>query len=219
MEPERVSKRGVLLVAVADTVENLQPAIRRCFSHEISMGSLSEAQRFKILFQTLKCVTTANDEVLKVILIHAILSNFLYSSLIAKFYLQEFLKYIAGQTSGFMPRDISALVADASASFIHRILNDVGVDKKYNVGNTKGFPVSKDEGGSGSYSPERLSREDFSKALERSKKRNASALGTPKVSRHYKACFLLFCLTSMNMISHLLLANEWGHQFFAGPFV
>lgn len=149
------------MVASGDTVENLQPAIRRCFSHEIRMDSLSEEQRFAMLFQELKGVitTTINDPY------------------------KEFLKDIAGQTSGFMPRDLSALVADASANFIHRTLKygDVDGGRSYNDGHVKGFPFAKDEGTSSKSSPEHLSNEDFSRALERSKKRNASALGTPKV--------------------------------------
>ncbi|KAL0909433.1 hypothetical protein M5K25_020303 [Dendrobium thyrsiflorum] len=156
VEPEKVSRQGVLLVAAADSIESLQPAIRRCFSHEISMDSLSEAQRFEMLFQALKGINTANNENIT----------------------GEFLKYIAGQTSGFMPRDISALVADASARVIQRILNG---GSNYNVENAKCFPFAKDEGGSRTCSLEHLGKEDFSKALERSKKRNASALGTPKV--------------------------------------
>lgn len=161
VEPESVSRQRVLLVASGDTVENLQPAIRRCFSHEIRMDSLSEEQRFAMLFQELKGVitTTINDPY------------------------KEFLKDIAGQTSGFMPRDLSALVADASANFIHRTLKygDVDGGRSYNDGHVKGFPFAKDEGTSSKSSPEHLSNEDFSRALERSKKRNASALGTPKV--------------------------------------
>ncbi|KAI0495636.1 hypothetical protein KFK09_021939 [Dendrobium nobile] len=156
VEPEKVSRKGVLLVAAADSIESLQPAIRRCFSHEISMGSLSEVQRFEMLFQALKGINTANNENIT----------------------REFLKYIAEQTSGFMPRDISSLVADASARVIQRILNG---GSNYYVENGNCVPFAKDEGGSRKCSLEQLGKEDFSKALECSKKRNASALGTPKV--------------------------------------
>lgn len=164
VEPERVSRQRVLLVASANDIESLPPSIRRCYSHEIKMGSLSEEQRLDMLLQTLKGVTTTNDEAHKDIT-------------------SEFLKDIAGQTSGFMPRDLSALVADASANFIQRILNDndPGSGRNYNDDNAKGFPFSNGDGSSSSSSHEHLGKEDFSKALERSKKRNASALGTPKV--------------------------------------
>ncbi|CAI9294927.1 unnamed protein product [Lactuca saligna] len=59
-------------------------------------------------------------------------------------------------TFGFMPRDIRALVADASSSLIP--INGSSFEK---LGDNKEFMV---------------------KALERSKKRNASALGNPKVA-------------------------------------
>ncbi|XP_052620051.1 peroxisome biogenesis protein 6-like [Lactuca sativa] len=62
---------------------------------------------------------------------------------------------MVGQTFGFMPRDIRALVADDSSSLIP--INGSSFEK---LGDSKEFMV---------------------KALERSKKRNASALGNPKV--------------------------------------
>lgn len=96
------------------------------------------------------------------------------------------IKDIIGQTSGFMPRDINALVADASASFVHRSLNDketvgpsdsdyaeISIAKSVSAPECNNFLKK---------SSEHLKEEDLSQALERSKKRNASALGTPKVS-------------------------------------
>ncbi|CAH1420486.1 unnamed protein product [Lactuca virosa] len=70
---------------------------------------------------------------------------------------EDVVKDLVGQTSGFMPRDIRALVADASSSLIPLSINGSSFEK---LGDSKEFMV---------------------KALERSKKRNASALGTPKV--------------------------------------
>lgn len=46
----------VLLVAAADSTEGLPPTIRRCFSHEISMSSLTEEQRAEMLSQLLQGV-------------------------------------------------------------------------------------------------------------------------------------------------------------------
>lgn len=82
---------------------------------------------------------------------------------------------MVGQTSGFMPRDIRALIADASSSLVP----------------TDGISIENNEpqkmGESSSHEPnppkdiQPLGKEFMTKALERSKKRNASALGTPKV--------------------------------------
>lgn len=50
-------RHQVLLVAAADESEGLPPTIRRCFSHEISMGSLTEEQRSRMLTQSLQSVS------------------------------------------------------------------------------------------------------------------------------------------------------------------
>lgn len=101
----------------------------------------------------------------------------------------EFLKDIIAQTSGFMPRDIRALVADASASFIHRFLADndrIGLCE-HDETSVVGFKSAWDDNSSDRNAAKHLGAEDFSKALERSKKRNASALGTPKVRQQFQA--------------------------------
>lgn len=90
------------------------------------------------------------------------------------------MKGLVGQTSGFLPRDLRALVADAGANLfiskesetekINPLSGDplgVDVDQPSQLGNTTETQTAKD---------------DFTKALDRSKKRNASALGAPKVT-------------------------------------
>lgn len=92
------------------------------------------------------------------------------------------MKDLVGQTSGFMPRDLRALVADAGANLVlSRGSEEVEVEK----GNLKELShESKPIENNGSHdSTKSLSKEDVMKSLERSKKRNASALGTPKVIR------------------------------------
>lgn len=49
-----VCRHPLLLVAAADSSEGLTPNIRRCFSHEISMGPLTEEQRKQMLSQALR---------------------------------------------------------------------------------------------------------------------------------------------------------------------
>lgn len=53
----KIYRQQVLLVAAADTSEGLPPTIRRCFSHEISMGPLTEDQRAEMLSQLLQGVS------------------------------------------------------------------------------------------------------------------------------------------------------------------
>ncbi|KAF3971376.1 hypothetical protein CMV_005027 [Castanea mollissima] len=83
---------------------------------------------------------------------------------------EDFIKEIVGQTSGFMPRDLCALIADAGANLI----------PSGNVPNEKVEPKEL-HSDSHEVAPQVLRKEGMTKALERSKKRNASALGTPKV--------------------------------------
>lgn len=133
-----INTHPVLLVAAADNSEGLPPTIRRCFSHEIKMGPLTEDQRVKMLSQSLHLIP----------------------ELLPDTCTDDLVKDMVGQTSGFMPRDIRALIADASSSLIP--VNGISFEKEepQKLGDSKEFMV---------------------KALERSKKRNASALGTPKV--------------------------------------
>lgn len=92
----------------------------------------------------------------------------------------ELLKDIIGQTSGFMPRDIRALVADAGAMFVSRLSSSADASGAESCNGSRVIsPLASDEI-SGGYGAADLCK-DLSKALERSKKRNASALGTPKV--------------------------------------
>ncbi|KAL9168465.1 hypothetical protein ABFS82_04G017200 [Erythranthe guttata] len=90
---------------------------------------------------------------------------------------EDFVKDIVGQTSGFMPRDLRALIADTGANFIskkekleHGNLKDGSIESNSIEDNSKISNASLDHG-----------KENLLKALEQSKKRNASALGTPKV--------------------------------------
>ncbi|KAL4572100.1 hypothetical protein LXL04_018869 [Taraxacum kok-saghyz] len=129
-----INTHPVLLVAAADNSEGLPPTIRRCFSHEVKMGPLTEDQRVEMLSQSLQLIP----------------------ELLPDTSTEDVVKDMVGQTSGFMPRDIRALVADASSALIP--INGITFEKE--LSDSKEFMV---------------------KALERSKKRNASALGTPKV--------------------------------------
>lgn len=56
----------VLLVAAADSSEGLPPTVRRCFSHEVSMGPLTEEQRVEMLSQSLQCISELLPNILLV---------------------------------------------------------------------------------------------------------------------------------------------------------
>ncbi|KAB2016286.1 hypothetical protein ES319_D08G085800v1 [Gossypium barbadense] len=140
-----VGRHEVLLVAAADSSEGLPPAIRRCFSHEVSMGPLTEEQRAEMLSTRL----------------------------------EDFVKDIVGQTSGFMPRDLCALVADTGANLISKSNFQTGKAESSQSDDSVGVKAVQD---TSSNTTARLrGKEDLEKALERSKKRTASALGAPKV--------------------------------------
>ena len=90
------------------------------------------------------------------------------------------MKELVGQTSGFLPRDLLALVADAGANLFNSKESET---EKMN--SLSGDPVGDDVDQSSQLdkSNETLTpKADFTKALDRSKKRNASALGAPKVT-------------------------------------
>lgn len=157
---ERTSRHPVLLIAAADSSEGLPPAIRRCFSHEVSMGPLTEEQRVEMLSQLLQRV----------------------SELLPNIASEDLKKDIVGQTSGYLPRDMCALIADAGANMIPR--DNIQFDKGEpgNLGENSSLGSKPVQDGK-SYNDESgvLGKDNLVKALERSKKRNASALGTPKV--------------------------------------
>ncbi|KAK1307677.1 Peroxisome biogenesis protein 6 [Acorus calamus] len=166
LQSERMNCHQILLIATADSPEGLPLSIRRCFSHEISMKPLNETQRDEMMSESLHSVWN----------VHSFAGT------------REFLKDIVGQTSGFMPRDIRALIADASANFMPRFSKD-GANSKIRRCDDRssiGSEILIDSNSSCKAVAQKavaqnLAKEDFSVALERSKKRSASALGTPKV--------------------------------------
>lgn len=157
MDIQKISKRQILLVATADTAEGLPSPIRRCFSHEVSMGPFTEEKRAMMLSQ--------------------LLGNF--SKVSEKVDVDDFVKDLVAQTSGFMPRDLTALVADAGANLVPKF--DIDFDSK-TARDKKSHSAEPAQLQLAENPPQVLGKEDMLHALERSKKRNAAALGTPKVN-------------------------------------
>lgn len=77
-----------------------------------------------------------------------------------------------------MPRDLHALVADASANFIRKSNSELD---KAEPGESDLKVKSVQDDKSTNTASQVMGKEDLVKAMERSKKRNASALGAPKV--------------------------------------
>ncbi|OAY49564.1 peroxisome biogenesis protein 6 isoform X1 [Manihot esculenta] len=154
----KISRHQLLLVATAESSEGLPPTVRRCFSHEISMGPPTEEQRVEMLSQLLQSG----------------------SELLSSSGLEDAVKDIVGQTSGFMPRDLRALAADAGANLISKCNTQVDEAKLEEMGSSLGVKVVQDDETCNDI-PNVMGKEYLPRALERSKKRNASALGTPKV--------------------------------------
>ncbi|CAH9098755.1 unnamed protein product [Cuscuta epithymum] len=158
----RTSGHRVLFIAAADSAEGLPPTIRRCFSHEVSMGPLTEEQRKEMVSKYLERRTAGPPNA------HDTST-------------ENLIKDIVGQTSGFMPRDLRALIADASANMIST--QNINHEKSETEVLNKDISMEINSfDNDGLVSPSQvLSKEDLMKSMERSKKRNASALGTPKV--------------------------------------
>lgn len=95
----------------------------------------------------------------------------------------KFVKDLAVQTSGFMPRDILALVADAGISFAHKVETD-----KNNSEGDKLKGILPTSSSSSQNEEKTFCKEYILSSLERAKKRNRAALGTPKV-RHFNVLF------------------------------
>ncbi|XP_056168069.1 peroxisomal ATPase PEX6 isoform X4 [Syzygium oleosum] len=94
---------------------------------------------------------------------------------------EDFVRDIVGQTSGFIPRDLNALIADAGANMIPgSILHKNEVDSG-DFHNKSAEDKTVPENDVKEAVDQVLRKDDMAKALERSKKRNAVALGTPKV--------------------------------------
>ncbi|KAJ8898828.1 hypothetical protein K2173_007253 [Erythroxylum novogranatense] len=147
-DTEKITRHQVLLVAAAQSTEGIPPTVRRCFSHEIGMSALTEEQRFQMLSQTLQ-----NG-----------------SELLSNIGLEDTIKDTVAQTSGFMPRDLQALVADAGANIVLKDNAEVDEIESQDLNSSLGGIALQNK-----------FKENLSKALDRAKKRNASALGTPKV--------------------------------------
>ncbi|KAE8813268.1 Peroxisomal biogenesis factor 6 [Hordeum vulgare] len=142
----------MMLLATADSAEGMQQSIRLCFRHEVNMKTINEDQRKYMISETLHGVSAVADESID----------------------DKFVKDISVQTSGFMPRDILALVTDAGVSFAHKVaLEKSSNDELEDALTASSSTTQKEEN--------QFCKEDILSSLERAKKRNRAALGTPKV--------------------------------------
>ena len=84
------------------------------------------------------------------------------------------MQEIVRQTSGFMPRDLQALIADAAVNLVYSHPPEKAQKNSFESEQVEDCKST-------SEATRDMGKEDLLKALEQSKKRNASALGTPKV--------------------------------------
>ncbi|RRT44769.1 hypothetical protein B296_00055564, partial [Ensete ventricosum] len=100
-----------------------------------------------------------------------------------------FLVAAAGSSDGLQPQ----IRRYAGANFVERTLTGGGNTESgdFSEITATGLTSIQDEDNSDDYANKHIEKEDFSKALERSKKRNASALGTPK-ARAARPCVIFF---------------------------
>ena len=94
--------------------------------------------------------------------------------------MEDFIKDVAAQTAGFMPRDLHALIADAGANLLTKDKSQTNKVEDETLESRLQSQVFTDK--SGEEKPLIMDKEDFISSLDRSKKRNASALGAPKVN-------------------------------------
>ncbi|KAJ0113642.1 hypothetical protein Patl1_01061 [Pistacia atlantica] len=179
----KIHRQQVLLVAAAESSEGLPPAIRRCFSHEISMGPLNEDQRVEMLSQLLQGVSELFSNWDKKLLLSCLHLYMFHCSIVgptSRTGSEEFIKDIIGQTSGFMPRDLQALVADAGVNLLQK--SNFQIDKAEHRESYSSLKVKSVQDNKSTAAVDQvMGKDDLVKSLERSKKRNASALGAPKV--------------------------------------
>lgn len=93
---------------------------------------------------------------------------------------EDFIKDVAAQTSGFMPRDLHAFIADAGANLLTKVNSQTNKVEDETLESRLQSQVLTDK--SSEEKPLVMEKEDFNSSLDRSKKRNASALGAPKVN-------------------------------------
>lgn len=108
------------------------------------------------------------------------------------------MKDVVAQTSGFTPRDLRSLIADAGANVIPKdvFLTDPGKtieDNSLRHERMQSTPVEE--------IIQQPRKEDLSKALERSKRRNASALGAPKVTIIINDLLVINCLVCIPFLT------------------
>ncbi|KAL3677558.1 hypothetical protein R1sor_027506 [Riccia sorocarpa] len=164
----------VLVVACCESVENLPPSFRRCFTHEVAVEMPNEDQRLALLHYYLGMKDQKDTS------------------------LGASVKLIASQTSGLTPRDLRSIAADTGAAALTRSIGDgtfadkeMSRSKQYTQPGLESkdesrfsgesYPSDGDKGARDAQELVHLTSKDLETVLERVKLRTASAIGTPKV--------------------------------------
>ncbi|KAL8167782.1 hypothetical protein V2J09_009281 [Rumex salicifolius] len=94
---EKSSNRGyVFLIATTDKAKGLPVEMRRCFTHDISIGPLTEEQRKRMISMILLRTFEGSPHE----------------------DLQDLVQYLVARTFGFRPRDLMTLIAETLGSFM-----------------------------------------------------------------------------------------------------
>jgi peroxin-6 len=142
---------------------------------------MDEEQRNKLISETLQGITTVTDEVhscsfseqklLCSLTLHLLLMQFHFSDY------WQVCKRFSSANIRFHAQGL-ALVADAGVSFTHEVAAEID-----NKQISKHEKVLQESSSTSQNEEKHFCKEDILSSLERAKKRNRTALGTPKVKR------------------------------------
>jgi SpoVK/Ycf46/Vps4 family AAA+-type ATPase len=172
--PREGLSRLVIVIAAAESPDDVSTSLRRCFTHEVVLEPPDEGTRTRILSRSLgvdradpSTAEGAADEMSRQQLLAA-------------------LKVIALQTVGAVPRDLRAIAADAGVIAVSRRQNGSRAAQPSSglLPGSENVPIStgeKAKGTGGLDAEVRVTSQDLETAFARAKTRTASAIGTPKV--------------------------------------
>ena len=147
----------VILVASAESVDEIAAPLRRCFTHELSVEAPDQAARLRMLHGSLRSNSDAAGTIVSAALEH-----------------------VAAQTAGMLPTDLTAIVADAAAAAAVR-----GVQPSSLLAASSGpYTACSDDAACGQTPELRMGAADFEQALSNLRQRTAIAIGAPQACMH-----------------------------------
>lgn len=176
------ARRLVIVVAAAESADDVSTSLRRCFTHEVVLEPPDEGTRSRILRHALGLLAADAE------------SGAGESARDPQGKLLASVKSIAQQTVGAVPRDLRAIAADAGVVAVTRRTQRLPggsrepelrpIEETAAAGDTE-----KEGAAEGRDADVAVTAEDLEAAFGRTKSRTASAIGTPKVrtALHWKS--------------------------------